>query len=41
MTEEKKDLGVLVGHRMTVSHLGNAAIRMVNEMLGSIRRGIS
>ncbi|CAM4371744.1 unnamed protein product [Caretta caretta] len=41
VTEEEKDLGVLVDHRMTMSRQCDMAVKKANVILGSIRRGIS
>ncbi|CAM5107889.1 unnamed protein product [Eretmochelys imbricata] len=41
VTEEEKDLGVLVNHRMTMSRQCDMAVKKDNEVLGCIRRGIS
>ncbi|CAM4679958.1 unnamed protein product [Caretta caretta] len=41
VTEEEKDLGVLVDHRMTMSHQSDMAVKKANVVLGCIRQGIS
>ncbi|CAM4404156.1 unnamed protein product [Caretta caretta] len=41
VTEEEKDLGVLVAHRMTMSRQCDMAMKKAKEVLGCIRRGIS
>ncbi|CAM4653297.1 unnamed protein product [Lepidochelys kempii] len=38
---EEKDCGVLVDHRMTLSHQYDMAVKKANAVLGCIRRGIS
>ncbi|CAM5150473.1 unnamed protein product [Natator depressus] len=41
VTEEEKDLGVLIDHRMTMSCQCDMAVKKANVVLGWIRRGIS
>ncbi|CAM5108569.1 unnamed protein product [Natator depressus] len=41
VTEEEKDLGILVYHRMTMSRQCDVAVKKANAVLGCIRRGIS
>ncbi|CAM4522288.1 unnamed protein product [Lepidochelys olivacea] len=41
VTEEEKDLGVLVDHRMTMNHQCDIAVKKANAVLGCIGQGIS
>ncbi|CAM5083682.1 unnamed protein product [Natator depressus] len=41
VTEEEKDLGILIDHRMTMSHQCDMTMKKANVVLGCIRRGIS
>ncbi|CAM5077630.1 unnamed protein product [Eretmochelys imbricata] len=41
VTEEEKELGVLVDHRMTMNRQCDMAVKKANAVLGCIRRGIS
>ncbi|CAM4380368.1 unnamed protein product [Caretta caretta] len=41
VTEEEKDLGVLIDHRMTMSRQCDMAVKKANAVLGCSRRGIS
>lgn len=41
LKQEKKDLSILVKHRITVSHQSYTAVEKVNVLLGYIRRGMS
>ncbi|CAM5091881.1 unnamed protein product [Eretmochelys imbricata] len=41
VTEEEKDLGILVDHRMTMSRQCDMAMKKANAALGCVRQGIS